>query len=210
MSGFMVNYTHTERDLGLCCASRSISPPAMKSARKSLPYMDGQLDFSYVDGRPYFENRTLKFTFDLIADEPEELERQLCGLRELCAYVADADIYDDDAPGYHYRGSFDSMDEDEDDTGLSAEVAVSFTVEPYRIANEQSEAALAVGDNVVRNEGAWCRPSIAPNGTVTLQVGTVKQTYTGAAQCDIALERGENTVKVTGGTATLKWRERRL
>lgn len=210
MSGFTIDGTHTERDLGLCCASRSITAPEPKSVRKSLPYADGALDFSNLGGRHFFETRTLKFVFDVLADSPDELEDAVSRLREFVAFVHDSDIYDDDAPDYHYRGSFDSLDEDPDEYGLSSEVTVSFAVEPYRVANNSSEVSLSVGSNRVVNKGAWCRPTIVPSGTVTVRIGSLEQTYTAPSLADMALERGENIVTVSGGSARLVWNERRL
>ena len=210
MSGFEVNGTHTLRDMGLCCASRSLSPPVRKSATKSLPYADGLLDFSQLDGRPYFEARTLAFAFDLVADSPQELEAAACELRELAAFVHDADIRDDDCPSYHWHGSVSSIEEEQDEYGLSSTVTVSFAVDPYRIADFDSEAALAAGTNHVLNAGAWARPTIEPSGSVTVQIGNVKQSFSAPLQADFALERGWNEVKVAGGSAVMRWRERRL
>ena len=210
MSGFEIDGVHTWRDLGLCCASRSISPPVKKTATKSIPYMDGQLDFSQLGGRAYFEARTLSFTFDLMADTPQDLERQVTALREFCAYVFDADIYDDDAPYFHYHGSFSEFSESPDEYGLSSEVTVSFSVEPYKVSNDWCEQAVSSGLRKVSNDGAWTRLAVVPDGTVTLQVGSLKQSFSAETLTDIPLEHGENQVTVIGGSAVLKWRERRL
>ena len=210
MSGFEIDGVHTWRDLGLCCASRSISPPVKKTAVKSVPYMDGQLDFSQLGGRAYFEARTLSFAFDLMADTPQDLERQVTGLREFCAFTFDADIYDDDAPYFHYHGSFSEMEESPDEYGLSSEVTVSFVVDPYKVSNDWCEQPVNAGVNTVRNDGAWARLMVVPSGTVTIQTGSLNQTFSGETVSDIPLEHGENRITVTGGSAVLKWRERRL
>lgn len=210
MSGFEIDGTHTLRDLGLCCASRAISPPVKKTALKSIPYMDGQLDFSQLGGRAYFESRTLSFAFDLIGDSPEELEMCVSALREFCAYAFDVDIYDDDSPYYHWHGSFSAFEEDPDEYGLSSSVTASFAVDPYKISNDWCEHAVSVGTNKVTNDGQWTRLTVIPSGTVTIQVGSLKQTFSGEMVSDLPLEHGDNEVIVAGGAATLKWRERRL
>lgn len=211
MSGFEVDGTHTLRDLGLCCSNRVLTPPVKKTVRKSIPYSDGELDFSLLGGRAYFEARTLSFSFDLLADTPEELEREVSRLREFVSLVHDADIYDDDVPYYHFHGSFDAIEEEPDEYGLSSSVTVSFSVNPYKESNEFAEQPVQTGDNIVRNDGMWTRPAIVATDSVTVQAGTLKQTYpAGETVMDIPLEHGDNAIKISSGSATIKWRERRL
>ena len=138
------------------------------------------------------------------------MERQVTGLREFCAFTFDADIYDDDAPYFHYHGSFSEMEESPDEYGLSSEVTVSFAVDPYKVSNDWCEQPVNAGVNTVRNDGAWARLTVVPSGTVTIQTGSLNQTFSGETLSDIPLEHGDNRITVTGGSAVLKWRERRL
>ena len=211
MSGFEIDGTHTLRDLGLCCSNRVLTPPVKKTVRKSIPYSDGELDFSMLGGRAFFEARTLSFSFDILADTPEELECEVSRLREFVSFVHDAEIYDDDVPYYHFHGSFDAMEEEPDEYGLSSAVTVSLRVNPYKESNELAEQPVKTGYNIVRNDGMWTRPVIVATGSVTVQVGTLKQTYpAGETVMDIPLEHGDNVIQIESGNAIVKWRERRL
>ena len=70
---------------------------------------------------------------------------------------------------------------------------------------------MQTGDNIVRNDGMWTRPAIVATGSVTVQAGTLKQTYpAGETVMDIPLEHGDNVIQIESGNAIVKWRERRL
>ena len=102
------------------------------------------------------------------------------------------------------------MEESPDEYGLSSEVTVSFVVDPYKVSNDWCEQPVNAGVNTVRNDGAWARLTVVPSGTVTIQTGSLNQTFSGETVSDISLEHGDNRITVTGGSAVLKWRERRL
>lgn len=207
--GFSVNGTHT-LDLGFCISNRSLSPPVKKSVRKTIPFMSGSYDFSEIYGKPFYEDRELAYSFDLISDWPADLERQISTLTEFVAGMHEVDIHDDDTRYYHFRGSFSSCEVERDEFGLSAEVTVKFSVYPFRIADDPCEARIEVGENIVLNNGYSTRMTVVPDGTVTIAIGSLRQTFNGETVSDIALERGENTLTVTNGGGLIRWNEERI
>lgn len=205
--GFSVSGIHVAGDLGFQVASRSLTPPAPKSVRKSIPFMDGSYDFSSVYGRVFFDDRELSYTFHVVEDSTVRAEAEISRLIMFLSGVHDAEIHDDDSPYYHFIGSYLEAEAEWDEDGCSAVVTAKFAVRPFRIADDWCEERVEVGDNVICNRGMPARITVVPDGTMTVQIGALKQTFTGEARADIALPSGESSVKVTGGGGIIKWRE---
>lgn len=209
MNGFTIGGTHTS-ELGFCIAGKSLSAPKKKEARVTIPFMNGSYDFSKVYGRSFFEDRELGYTFDLIADNPTDLESQITRLTEFVAYVHEEDIYDDDILQFHYHGSYSDMDIDRDDTGLSAQVEVQFKIYPFRIANEVHSERVEEGTTVITNDGYPTRITVVPDTTMTIQVGSLNQTFNSKTISDMLLETGDNRVVVANGGGYIEWNEERI
>lgn len=208
--GFSVEGIHTLLDLGFCISNRSLSAPVKKTVRKTIPFMSGSYDFSHIYGKAFFEDRELTYTFDLISDNPCELEAAITKLTEFVSFVHEASIYDDDLPYYHYRGSYRSSEVERDEFGLSAVVTIIFDVYPFRISNDLCEVRVEVGDNIITNKGFAARMTVVPDKTMTILVGSLSQTFKGEAVADIALEHGDNIITVTNGGGVVKWSEERI
>ena len=73
--------------------------------------------------------------------------------------------------------------------------------------SDEVRERVEVGDNVIDNRGMPARITVVPDGTMAIQIGALKQTFTGETRADIALPSGESTVKVTAGGGVIKWRE---
>lgn len=204
--GFSVDGVHTLHDLGYELKSKSISPPAKKSVRVTVPYMNGSYDFSDVYGDLYFEDRELSYLFDIIGD-PVEVDIDVSRLIDWAASIQESDIHDDDRPDYHYRGSFTGAEVERDDSGELATVTLTFTVYPFAIANDLCVARLKVGDNTVVNHGHQASLTVIPDDEMTIQIGQVRQTFMGKTVADFALGHGENTLTVTDGGGTVEWSE---
>lgn len=206
--GFSVRGRHLCEDFGLCIADRSLAVPAQKRATVSIPFSHGEIDFSAINGEVYYESRELAYSIDLIADDPAELEAQVSEVAQWLAPVCNDDIAEDSMPGYHWRASAASVGVSRDDSGTAATVEAKFSAYPFALADEECEARIAVGTNPVVNRGSMrARISIVPEGTVTLTVGTLRQTFSGPTATNLYLAPGENEVEVSGGSALIRWRE---
>lgn len=208
--GFTVNNSHSFYDMGFTLAERMLSAPVKKSARVSIPFSSKSYDFSDVYGKLFFEDRQLTYVFDLIALTPVDLELEVTKLTEFVSFVQENDIYDDDTPYYHFTGSFSSLEIERDESGLGATATVVFNVYPFKVSNDECEARLEVGENIVTNNGYTARITVVPDSTMTIVIGSLKQTFNGETQADIALERGENTITVSSGGGVIRWREERF
>lgn len=206
LGGFTIDGTHISRDLGFAISGRELSAPVLKSARKTVPFTNGSYDFSMVYGQLFYEDRELTYSFDVIGC-PKEVEAEVARLLGFLSSVHEADIHDDDRPYYHFRGSYGEAEVEWDESGEAATVTVTFLVYPFLISDDVCEKRVEVGDNVIENHGQPTRITVVPDGTMTIQIGALKQTFNGETVADIALGHGENTVKVTGGGGVLKWNE---
>ena len=206
LGGFTIDGTHISRDLGFAISGRELSAPVLKSARKTVPFTNGSYDFSMIYGQLFYEDRELAYSFDVVGC-PKEVEAEVARLLGYLASVHEADIHDDDCPHYHFRGSYSEAEVEWDESGEAATVTATFAVYPFRIADDACERRVEVGDNVVENHGQPARITVVPDGTMTIQIGALKQTFSGETVADIALGHGENVVKVTGGGGVIRWNE---
>lgn len=206
--GFSVRGRHLCDDFGLCIADRSLSVPSQKRATVSIPFSHGEIDFSAINGEVYYQNRELAYAIDLIADTPGELDARVSEVASWLAPVCNDDIAEDDLPGYHWRASASAIGVSRDESGTAATVEAKFSAYPFAIADEECEARIAAGVNPVANRGSMrARLSIIPDGTVTVTVGTLRQTFNGPTTTNLYLVPGDNEVEVSGGSATIRWRE---
>ena len=205
--GISADGFHSAYDFGIEYATSSIGMPAKKLARESVPFTNGSYDFSKVYGELFYDDRTLAYSFELLADSPEELHGDVARLVSWLSSIHDSEIRDDQIPHYHFVGSCSACDVEYDDDLLKAVVTASFEAYPFRIADGRSEAVLFVGDNTVRNSGMSARITVIPDGTVTIALGPLRQTFSGETVANIYLAHGDNVVTVSGGSARIKWQE---
>lgn len=204
--GIEVNGTHTARDLGFCLRGKTLTPPAKKSARVTVPYMHGSYDFSDAMGDIYYQDREIAYLFDIIGD-PRYVEMRISELIDWASLINDDDISDDDRPYYHYRGSFTGSEVEIDESGEMATVTLTFTCYPFAIADDPCRERMEIGDNLVINRGHDTTLTVIPDGTMTIQIGSLKQTFSAEDVADFALKHGENTVTVTNGGGYIQWYE---
>ncbi len=206
--GFSVRGRHLCEDFGLCIADRSLTVPAQKRATVSIPFAHGEIDFSALNGEVYYESRELAYSIDLIADTPEELEARVSEVAAWLSPVCNDDIAEDALPGYHWRASALAVGVSRDESGTTATVEAKFSAYPFALADEESEARISVGANPIVNRGSMrARLFIVPDSTVTLAVGNLKQTFNGPTATNLYIAPGDNEVRVSGGSALIRWRE---
>lgn len=199
-------------DFGQCVASRDTGTPEKKSSTKTVPYMSGFYDFSEIYGAIAFESREVSYSIELIGDDREDLQEQKSELLNWLAVVHDEDIHDEDTPGWHFHGSFDSADWDEDESGESGTLDVTFLCHPFLIADEESSQTVAVGSGTVSNGGMSVNPyASVESGTGSIKLNGITQGVgTTPIRLTAQLLPGDNAVEVTGADVTLTWNEQRL
>ncbi len=124
-------------DFGASLSTRVIGQPKKKSIRETVPYSNKTYDFSAIDGEVYWEDRELEYSFEMTAPTPEKLEDMKIAFSSWIMNIFEDEIHDPFIPEYHFKGTFEEIDF-EDDEGLDKTTAkVKFTAYPYKIANHK-------------------------------------------------------------------------
>lgn len=208
--GIRIKDLHSYGNFGLELKSRKIGLPKKKSIRQTVPFMNGYYDFSALNDAPAWDERIIEYSFDVINDSPAELDHFVSYVLNWLGSVHDDDIFDDTVYGYHWHGSYEEANVEWDDSGMHAEINVSFVVHPFKIANEPTEYNLVAGTHKVHNLGMTVAPYALSDANAAIQIGTYVSSIPAntTIQLEIDLVRGENTVVVTGeGTVKLSFYE---
>ena len=208
-AGIAVNGLHSFRDFGLTISSKTVGLPKKKLLRETIPFANGSYDFSMISGEIIFEDRTAKYTFDIIDNDVVSMQVLRSKVATWLLMVHEANIYDDDYPGWHVIGSYsnDSWSEDNE----SGELTVTFKCYSFLVADEMKEYSMATGTHQILNDGSRnAVPTIdAPFGA-TITIGDRTITFTAGTYNDssVFLTSGTNTWGVqSSGVVTVKFRE---
>ena len=205
-AGIRINDKHSFRDFGLYLKSRSVELPEKKSIRETVPYFNGYYDFSALNGAPAWDARMISYSFDVVGDGPIDLENQTVKILDWLCNVHEADIFDDAMPLHHWRGSYESCDMSWDESGDHVEIKVKFICHPFRIAREKSEYSLEPGVvYTIVNPGMSVTPIVTSAKGAAIQIGSYVNSIPAGEpyRLRINLERGENTVMVTGESTVM-------
>lgn len=116
-------------------ASRKIGLPKKKTVKETIPFSNVTYDFSRIDGELYWDERELEYVFEMIASTPEELEELKADFSSWVMNVFNEEIHDPFIPDYHFVGTFDDIDFEDEETLDKTTVTVKFTAYPYKVAN---------------------------------------------------------------------------
>ena len=208
--GIRIKNLHSFHDFNLFIKSRNIGLPEKKSIRETVPFMVGYFDFSALNGAPAWNERKIEYSFDVIGDTPQALENELTKVMDWLCNVHDEDIFDDTLTNMHWHGSYESCDISYDDDGEYAEIKVLFVVHPFKIANAPTLYTMTAGTYTIKNSGMAVSPIVSSTASAAIQIGTYVSSIPANNEItlEIDLERGDNTVIVTGsGTVTFRFYE---
>ena len=76
--GFKINNKHTLFDFGAKLKTRTISLPAEKQITNSVPYMNGNYNFSRILGKACYENRELTYVFLFVSTTTTKVPLSTC------------------------------------------------------------------------------------------------------------------------------------
>lgn len=205
--GIRINGKHSNANFGLELKTRNIGLPEKKSIRESVAFMNGYYDFSALNGAPAWNERVIEYAFDVVNDSPAELDFFVSYVLDWLGNVHDADIFDDTVYGYHWHGSYEEAKISWDESGLHAEIVVSFVVHPFKIANEAKTHNLTAGTHTIVNSGMAIAPYVQSDAGAAIQIGNFVSNISAneEMQLEIDLARGENTVLVTGDGSVRLW-----
>lgn len=142
MKGISTNNKHSYNDFKLSIADRKISPPSLKRITETVPYMNGEYDFSNLNGEIALENRELYYSFEIAETTTEQMEKIKHQFLLWLYSIVDKDIYDDYLSDYYFHGSLKNVEWSEDfGKGI---LEVTFSVYPYMYEKEKTIVNLSV------------------------------------------------------------------
>lgn len=90
-------------ELGITVASGNWGQPKPRIITESVPYRDGSYDFSATDGSVHYDNRTLKYVFNIIGSTAEAAAAKLSAVMEWLFSEGDGNLYDEYMPDWYFR-----------------------------------------------------------------------------------------------------------
>lgn len=196
-------------DFDASLKERAISAPEKKTIKKSVPFSNATYDFSAINGEVYWNERELNYVFEIIADTPEEMERKKAAFSNFVMNVMNEKIYDPYEPGWHYVGTFDGIEFDDDESVEKTTVSVVFTAYPYKVANNLKvfrysfAADKTLSATVINNSSHRVIPLINSNLPLTIQKGGATYTLEAGETQDekFMLEPGANVMTMSSTTS---------
>ncbi len=186
-------------------AQREIKLPKKKSIKETVPFSNKTYDFSAINGEVYWEERELEYIFELMADNPEELEDMKRAFSSWLMNVQEAEIHDPFIPDYHFVGTYDDMSYADEEDVEKTTATVIFKAYPYMIANVPKVYELNVLASrevtlTVLNESSHpTTPIITSDKGIVLEIGNTTYTISAGTIND-------DTLKLPIGLTTITFK----
>lgn len=205
---------------GLLLTHREDPPPEEKVIKESLPFVQGDYDFSRILGEPIRDNRAIVYEF-LIKEYNHDKRKMLeIKYENMLLNQGMGRIYDTANLGYYFYGKCIEANVSIDSGWQQLKLTLTFDCYPYMISelkeghdiwdefNFELDVAQVVEfevngteDITLYNVGATSVvPSVIASSEFTIEKGTVSVTVPpGTHQSQLLrLNTGENKLKVTG------------
>lgn len=136
MKGIKAKDIHSYYNMHLQLASRKINPPSLKRITDTVPFMNGEYDFSNINGEIALEPRELYYEFDIVKTFVQDREKIQRKFLWWVYQIIDTDIYDDYIEDYYFHGSLKNISYNED--WEKSTIGITFLVDPYMYAKKLS------------------------------------------------------------------------
>lgn len=196
-------------DFDASISGRHIGSPAKKIVKETVPFSNKTYDFSKINGELYWEERELEYEFEITANSPEELEAKKTAFSNWVTGVTEAEIHDPHIPDYHFVGTYEDMDFDDDESVEKTVATVRFKAYPYKIKNEATVlfGTATYGQELKgtmrTNSDHRILVDVVTNRSYTLVVGSTEYVFSGVTPGKdtdfpkaFALEAGQNEITV--------------
>lgn len=206
--GISANGRHSFRDFGLCVKAKEIGLPAKTLNRRTVPYANGSWDFSTLGGDPVWGDREIAYTFDILEDSEQAMNRKRDAVLNWLANIHEANLYDDAMPGYHFVGSYAGGDISDDVE--ASELTAKFVCYPFRVADLESRFPLRNGENILEYEGQATAAYILADAAGSVTIGGLTQGFSANIRTELpdTLSHGANAIAlVCSGSACLYYTE---
>lgn len=207
-------------DFGASLAKSKKKQPKKKSIKESVPFSNKTYDFTAINGEIYWEERELEYTFEMTAETPEKLEDMKTAFSSWVMNVINEEIHDPFIPDYHFIGTYEDLEFD-DDEGMDYTVATLYlTAYPYKIANYPKVLGVTLEANgkktlqILNASDHKITPKITTDGKITMVIDDTTYTIDEGITEDSSLKLlvGLSSVVIedlsgTGGAVQIKFSE---
>lgn len=197
-------------DFAASVATRKIKSPKKKSIKETVPFSNITYDFSAIDGEVYWEEGELEYTFEITADDPEQLEELKHQFSAWVMSVQEENLFDPYITGYHFKATYDDMSVNDDDGLEKTTLTVTFSAYPYMIANvakvyEEKIAKSAQTTIRVLNESSHpIIPTLYCSNVAELKIGNLSYAMSSGTTTDAAFKIpvGQTEIKISNLDST--------
>lgn len=156
-------------------AERKDVKPKKKSIKETVPFSNVTHDFSAINGEVYWEERSLEYVFELMADTVEELEEKKQRFVSWIMNVFQEELHDPYIKGYHFIATFEDIDIDDSEVEKST-ITVAFSAYPYMLSDEKRFFATGIGETettlvVENNSSHRVTPTFKSDVDFTMKMG---------------------------------------
>lgn len=110
ITGINFNGKHSYKDFDMFIKERNIGIPNKRKITKTIPYMNGNYDFSLIYGEQCYDERQVEYKFNLCASSRLDLNYQKSTVAEWLMGTGKIKLYDDEMPGYYLLAECISID----------------------------------------------------------------------------------------------------
>lgn len=181
-------------DFGASVCMRSIKDPKKKKITKTVPFSNATYDFTKINGQIYWEQRELEYVFEITAPTPEALEEMKIAFSNFVMNVIDEEIHDPFIPDYHFIGTYEDKEYDDDESIEKTTVTVKFLAYPYKVANtpKKYRRSIEASSNetviVYNNSSHKITPTITITGSVRIVYGNGSYAFSSGTIVNEAFE----------------------
>lgn len=197
-------------DFGASMASREISQPPKKEIKETVPFSNQTYDFSKINGELYWDERELQFVFEIIADNPEDLEHKKSRFSNWIMNVFKEKIYDPFDPDFHYIGTFSDLEYADEDCVEKTTATATFLAYPYKVANKATNFVFAIPArntktvDVLNPSGHRIVPVVTADNAITITKDGASYVFAAGASSDsiFTLAMGESQLTIENAEST--------
>lgn len=215
------------QEAGMVLIDRSAPTPSEKPVEESVPFMQGNHDFSMFMGERIFDNRPLAYTFYMYERDKRFRKFDQTQLENQLMRKGISKITDTYSPGYYYMGKCVSVNSEDDHVFGRLVITIEFDCYPFKIKEVQEGSPYWDDHDIsdyyqnveyqingsqeikMMNVGTT---GVAPQITLTTQMTLTKDGEQFIVPAgtrtieDFRFETGMNTFTVAGnGTIKFKW-----
>jgi len=193
-------------DFELYVFSRNISPAPKVENYVTVPGMHGSYDFSSIFGEVIYNDRSISYTFDIIADDISSLDKYRREVMDWLCNINNTRIIDTADPDHYWLGSYKPGTYSE--SGLQGQINVSFIVYPYAIAiNPTVTKIKGIGSktlscNIFNTSSHKVSPTIETTSAIKIKhKNAILNISPGKYVADdFLLEKGDNLLQIVHDT----------